>query len=171
MRATAILTFAAILAGGVSTALASSEAARMGFQDNKLNFKSCDGKNLTARWRDNKFHLSAPGKTLDPNAAELSYLGWDGSCQSVSVDNKGQFKHAGDGATDAKRLINYVTWDGTKWAATRAGTDFFVVFVADKDETVAPQNLKDAAHWLRLREVKTRAASQLAQALDGASGN
>jgi hypothetical protein len=170
MRATAFVIVAATIAAGATPLLAASESARMGFQDNKLNFKSCDGTKLTARWRDNSFHLSVPGKTLNPSSPELKLLGWDGSCQSISVDGGGRFKRAGEGADDASGIIDYRTWDDSKWAATRAGTDFFVVYVAGKDETASNKNLKEAAHWLRLRKDQTRAATRLAQELEAASG-
>jgi hypothetical protein len=147
--------------------LAAEASARVAFEDNKLNFKSCDGKNLTARWRGNKFHLSVPGKTLEPEAPELKYLGWDGKCQSLSVDDKGRFKHSG--ATDANRILNYVSWDDTKWAATRAGTDFYVVFVAGKGEPVSETELKDAAVWLQRNKGESRAATVLARELAATS--
>jgi hypothetical protein len=154
----------------VSALLASEALARVAFEDNKLNFKSCDGQNLTARWRDNDFHLSVPGKTLQPAASELEYLGWDGTCQSMSVDAKGRFKHTGTSGSDANRLLNYVSWDDTKWSATRAGTGFFMVFVAGKDEPTSQAQMKDAALWLETNKADSRAATLLANELAVASG-
>jgi hypothetical protein len=154
----------------VSALLASEALARVAFEDNKLNFKSCDGQNLTARWRDNDFHLSVPGKTLQPAAPELEYLGWDGTCQSMSVDAKGRFKHTGTSGSDANRLLNYVSWDDTKWSATRAGTGFFMVFVAGKDEPTSQAQMKDAALWLETNKADSRAATLLANELAVASG-
>ena len=66
----------------------------------------------------------------------------------MTVDGKGRFKHAHDGVTDANRVINYVSWDDTKWSATRAGTGFFTVFVAGKDEQTSDAKVKDAVDWL-----------------------
>jgi hypothetical protein len=158
-----------LLVIAAAAALLAGEAlARVAFEDNKLNFKSCDGKNLTARWRDNNFHLSVPGKTLEPAAPELKYLGWDGSCQTLSVDAKGRFKHSG---SDANRLLNYVSWDDTKWSATRSGTGFYMVFVAGKGEPITEAQMKDAALWLGTHKPDSRAATQLARELTLASGN
>lgn len=150
--------------------VAGPAVARMAFQDNKLNFKSCDGKNLTARWRSNNFHLSVPGKTLEPKSPELKYIGWDGKCRSMRVDANGQFQHTLGDATHADRLINYVSWDGTKWSATRAGPDFYKVRVADKSTSAPDQKqIMDAALWLKSRKPDSRAASRLASELLAAS--
>jgi hypothetical protein len=146
--------------------LVAPAAARMAFEDNKLNFKSCDGKNLTARWRDNNFHLSIPGKTLQPASPEIKYLGWDGKCRTMHVNGKGQFQHTSADASQADRLINYVTWDDAKWSATRAGTGFFVVEI---DGEGGSGNMKDAAIWLKARKPDSRAASLLARELIAAS--
>jgi hypothetical protein len=146
--------------------LVAPAAARMAFEDNKLNFKSCDGKKLTARWRDNNFHLSIPGKTLQPDSPEIKYLGWDGKCRTMRVNGKGQFQHTSADASQADRLINYVTWDDAKWSATRAGTGFFVVEI---DGEGGSGNMKDAAIWLKARKPDSRAASLLARELIAAS--
>lgn len=158
--------------GAISVALAVVAApalARVAFEDNKLNFKSCDGQNLTARWRDNNFHLSVPGRTIEPAAPELKYLGWDGACRTMSVDGKGRFQHAHGGTTNANHVINYVSWDDTKWSATRAGTGFFTVFVAGKGEPASDASLKDAASWLKRNKADSRAGSLLAHELSGIS--
>ncbi|HEY7670145.1 MAG TPA: hypothetical protein VH852_05850 [Hyphomicrobium sp.] len=149
--------------------LTSGAMARVAFEDNKLNFKSCDGKNLTARWRDNNFHLSVPGRTLEPAAPELKYLGWDGTCRSLSVDTKGRFMHKGAGADDANHVINYLSWDDTKWSATRAGTGFFMVFVAGKNEPTSQAQLRDAALWLEMHKADSRAAIRLARELSASA--
>jgi hypothetical protein len=150
--------------------MAPQAVAHVAFEDNKLNFKSCEGKNLTARWRDNNFHLSVPGKTLEPSAPELKYLDWDGKCRSLSVDSKGRFAHKGDGASDANHMINYLSWDDSKWAATPAGSGFYQVFVGGKEEPVSGALLKDTAHWLATHKADSRAAERLAQELAAASG-
>lgn len=166
MRTTGILS----IVTAASAFLALEAQARVAFEDNKLNFKSCDGQNLTARWRDNNFHLSVPGRTIEPAAPEIRYLGWDGACRTMTVDGKGQFKHTHDGMTDANRVINYVSWDDTKWSATRAGTGFFTVFVAGKDEQTSDVKVKDAVDWLETYKAESRAASLLARELSAASG-
>lgn len=158
--------------GAVAVALAVLAApavADMGFEDNKLNFRSCDGQKLTARWRDNNFHLSVPGQTLEPAAPELKYLGWDGKCRHMSVNDKGQFEHTLGDTLQADRLINYLSWDGTKWSATRAGTGFFKVLVADKDDPAPTEHMVEAAAWLKKHKSKSRAASALARELVDAS--
>ena len=160
-----------LLVVAVGSALLAGQAlARVAFEDNKLNFKGCDGKNLTARWRGNKFHLSVPGKTLEPASPELKYLGWDGTCQAMSVDANGRFQHTHDGATDSNRHLNYVSWDDTKWSATRAGTDFFVVFVSGKGEAASQAQIRDAARWLEKHKAGSRAATLLARELSATSG-
>jgi hypothetical protein len=160
-----------LLAAAAALVAMASQAAelRVAFEDNKLNFKSCDGKNLTARWRDNNFHVSVPGRTIEPSAPQLEYLGWDGVCRRLSVDNKGKFVHARDGASEANHIINYVSWDDSKWSATRAGTGFYQVFVAGKDESMSPARMKDAALWLEQHKADSHAASLLASELIGAS--
>jgi hypothetical protein len=88
----------------------------------------------------------------------------------MAVDANGRFKHAHDGVTDANRVINYVSWDDTKWSATRAGTGFFTVFVAGKDEQTSDAKVKDAATWLETNKAESRAASLLARELGTSSG-
>jgi hypothetical protein len=88
----------------------------------------------------------------------------------MTVDGKGRFKHTHDGVTDANRVINYVSWDDTKWSATRAGTGFFTVFVAGKDEQTSDAKVKDAVDWLETNKAESRAASLLARELDTSSG-
>jgi hypothetical protein len=115
--------------------------------------------------------VSVPGKTLKPEARELEYLGRDGACRRLSVGAKGKFLHAGDGGSAANRLFNYVGWDDSRWSATRAGTGFYHVRVAGKDETTSPAQMKDAALWLSSHKAESRAAALLAQELISASGN
>lgn len=163
MRATA--TLVALLATAL---IAPCAEARMAFEDNKLNFRSCDGKNLTARWRDNAFHVSVPGKTLEPAAPELKYMGWDGRCRSLRVGKQGEFLHASDGGQEANHMIGYVSWDDSRWAATRAGTGFFHVFVAGRDGASAGA-MHSAAVWLETNKPDSRAAARLAHELAAAS--
>jgi hypothetical protein len=165
MRVAGILMAVAVTAGS----MASQAAPRVAFEDNKLNFKSCDGQNLTARWRDNKFHLSVPGKTLEPSAPQLAYLSWDGGCRRMSVDSTGRFMHTREGPSAANHLISYLGWDDSKWAATRAGTGFYQVFVAGKDEVISQAQMKDAAAWLSKHKADSRAATLLADELTTAA--
>jgi hypothetical protein len=165
MRVAGILMAVAVIAGS----MASQAAPRVAFEDNKLNFKSCDGQNLTARWRDNNFHLSVPGKTLEPAAPELAYLSWDGGCRRMRVDSKGLFIHTHDGPSEASHLISYLGWDDSKWAATRAGTGFYQVFIAGNDEAISQEQMKDVAAWLATHKADSRAATLLAHELTAAA--
>lgn len=163
MRTTA--TFVALVA---SVLIAPQAEARTAFEDNKLNFRSCDGKNLTARWRENEFHLSVPGKTLDASAPALKYMGWDGHCWTLTVGDKGEFVHFVDGKTQSNHIIKYVGWDDSKWSATRAGGGFFQMYIAGKGET--PDGaMHDAAAWLHTNKSDSRAAERLAHELGAAS--
>ena len=143
-------------------------AARMGFEDNKLNFKSCDGKNLTARWRDTDFHLSVPGKTLNPASPDLKYLDWDGKCRTVHLNSKGMFAQTGEGASDTSPMIKYTSWDGTKWSALPSGGGFYKVYVAGEKQSVTKADVTEAARWLSVNKADSRAAERLANALTSA---
>lgn len=158
-----------ILAAAAAAVLATPAAARMGFEDNKLNFQSCEGKKLTARWRDTNFHLSVPGKTLNPSSPDLKYLDWDGKCRAVHLNAKGLFAHSGEGESGASPMIKYLSWDGTKWSATPSGGGFYKVFVSDKDASVSPADVKEAARWLSVNKPDSRAAERLADALTSGS--
>lgn len=160
-----------ILAAAAAALLVTPAAARMAFEDNKLNFKSCEGKNLTARWRETNFHLSVPGKTLNPSSPDLKYLDWDGKCRSVHLDAKGLFAQDGEGADKASPMIKYLSWDGTRWSATPSGGGFYKVFVSSKDETPSNADLKEAARWLQVNKADKRAAERLATALSQTSNN
>ena len=159
-----------ILAAMSAAVLVTPAAARMAFDDNKLNFRSCDGKNLTARWRGTDFHLSVPGKTLNPASPELKYLDWDGKCRSVHLDSKGRFAQTGADAADASPVVHYLSWDGTKWAAMPSGNGFYAVLVGDKDASVSADDIKEAARWLNVNKPDSSAAGQLANALTSKSG-
>lgn len=150
--------------------LVTPASARMAFEDNKLNFRSCEGQNLTARWRDNNFHLSVPGKTLNPSSPNLNYVDWDGKCRSVHLDGQGRFANSGEGVPAASPVINYLSWDGTKWSAVPSGGGFYAVLVGDKDQTVSAAQVQEAARWLTVNKAESRAAERLAKELTAALG-
>jgi hypothetical protein len=62
-----------------------------------------------------------------------------------------------------------VTWDDAKWSATRAGTGFFHVFVAGKDEPQPAARAKDAAEWLEKNKGGSQAARNMARLLTSAA--
>ncbi|MGE0023319.1 MAG: hypothetical protein AB7S70_06790, partial [Hyphomicrobium sp.] len=72
-------------------------ASPIAFEDNKLNFRSCDGQNITARWRGANFSLSLPGKSLGDDHETFAYVGWDGRCLTGRWDAAAHaFKLASD---------------------------------------------------------------------------
>lgn len=128
-----------------SAALASTTA----FEDNKLNFKSCEGTNVTARWRGSVFSLAEPGKSLGDEHTSFKHLGWDGACKTTSWNSDGaKFSIAADGASKLTDLVHYVAPDGSKWVGIRAGDGFFVTRVAVAGEEISNGRVKEIADWL-----------------------
>jgi hypothetical protein len=129
----------------VSAAMAST----MAFEDNKLNFKSCEGANITARWRGNAFSLAEPGKSLGDEHAAFAHLGWDGACKTASWNSDGaKFSIEADGAAKLTDMVRYVAPDGSKWAGVRAGDGFFVTRMALAGEEISNERVKAIADWL-----------------------
>ncbi|MBX9861434.1 MAG: hypothetical protein K2Y42_01660 [Hyphomicrobium sp.] len=124
-------------------------ASTMAFEDNKLNFKSCDGANVTARWRGHVFSLSEPGKSLGDDHAAFTHLGWDGKCEKASWNADGaKFTVEADGAAKPAHVVRYVAPDGSKWVGMRAGDGFFVTRIARENEEISPERVKNVADWL-----------------------
>jgi hypothetical protein len=124
-------------------------ASTMAFEDNKLNFKSCEGANITARWRGSAFSLAEPGKSLGDEHASFKHLGWDGACKTTSWNSDGaKFAIAVDGASKLMHLVRYVAPDGSKWAGMRAGDGFFVTRIAVEGEEISNERVKEIADWL-----------------------
>jgi hypothetical protein len=124
-------------------------ASTMAFEDNKLNFKSCEGANVTARWRGSAFSLAEPGKSLGDEHASFTHLGWDGTCKTTSWHSDGaKFSVAADGASNFTDVVRYVAPDGSKWAGMRAGDGFFVTRVAVEGEEISNERVKNIADWL-----------------------
>lgn len=130
----------------------SAIASPLAFEDNKLNFRSCDGDHVTARWRESNFSLSLPGKSLGDAHPSISFVSWDGRCLTGRWDEvAGSFTLKGDGSESSSDYIGYVTWDGSKWAGMRAGSGFFVTRIADANEGVSTDRLQEIGHWLERR--------------------
>jgi hypothetical protein len=166
MRAAAT---SAVLALGIAMMSSPAIASHSSHEDNKLNYKDCEGRNLTARWDDTSTSLRSnfPGTAAGPDGADLKYLAWDGSCRTLTWDVEArQFVHTFDGKSQSSLIINYVTWDDSKWSATRAGTGFFHVFIAGKDEQQPLVRAKDAADWLEKNKANSQTARTMARLLN-----
>jgi hypothetical protein len=162
-----------VLALGIAMVSSPAAANHTSHEDNRLNYKDCDGRNLTARWDITNTILRAnfPGTAAGPDGADLKYLTWDGSCRTLAWDaDARQFVHTFDGKSQSSLIVNYVTWDDAKWSATRAGTGFFHVFVAGKDEEQLETRVKDAAVWLQRNKSDNQAARNMARLLTSAAG-
>lgn len=145
-----------------------ASASSVAFEDNKLNYRSCDGQHITARWRGTDFSLSLPGKSLGDSHKEIAFVAWDGRCLTGAWNtDAGAFKLADAGATISSGLIRYVAWDGSKWAGVRAGSGFFVARVAGADEEITNDRLTQLADWLTKRNQYPAPGAALAKELKG----
>ncbi|MCC7252717.1 hypothetical protein [Hyphomicrobium sp.] len=141
-------------------------ASTLAFEDNKLNYRSCDGQHITARWRGSVFSLSLPGKSLGDSHETIKYVSWDGRCLTGRWDeDAGHFAFVGDGDTAPSGLLTYVAWDGSKWAGIRTGGGFFVARVASEGEPVTNERLKEIAAWLDRRNEAYSPGAKLAENL------
>ena len=130
---------------GATAALATTPA----FEDNKLNFKSCDGTQVSLRWWDDDFQLSASGKVLGKARASFEFVGWDGKCWTARW-NSGQAKFdiSADGPNNSSSLLRFMATDGSRWIAMRDGDGFFVARIAANDEQISPARITEIAAWL-----------------------
>jgi hypothetical protein len=143
-------------------------ASTLAFEDNKLNYRSCDGQHITARWRGSDFSLSLPGKSLGDSHKEIKFVAWDGRCLTGQWNtDTGAFKLADGGGAKLSGLIGYVTWDGSKWAGVRAGSGFFVARVAAEHEEISNDRLDEIADWLQRHNVYPAPGATLAKELKG----
>ena len=162
---------AARIGGIMALAMAQPAAANvsssvLSFEDNKMSFKSCDGRNLAARWEGAEFSVSIAGKKHGAPLPSISYLGWDGACRTLSWDAKAQrFVHSRDNDRQVNQIVNFVGWDGSRWTATRAGTGFFQARVAAADAAMSAGMINGVADWLDKWRSATPAASIVAQGL------
>jgi hypothetical protein len=145
-------------------------ASTLAFEDNKLNYRSCDGQHITARWRGTDFSLSLPGKSLGDSHKEIAFVAWDGRCLTGAWNTEtGGFKLADAGETSSSGLIRYVAWDGSKWAGVRAGSGFFVARVAGAGEEITNDRLTQLADWLAKRNQYPAPGATLAKELTRAA--
>lgn len=163
------LAFAAALVG-LSSAL---EAKTLAYEDNKLNFRSCSGAHVTARWVGANLSLSEAGKSPGDPAPTTEFQTWDGQCASFAwdADVGALVIKKGDTAL-SDRFVRFVSWDGARWAAMRTGAGFFLVRIADKDAADPAAGMKAAGEWLaKNNTLGVPAADVLAEALqDGEKG-
>ena len=157
------LVFAAALLG-----LASPLAAKtLAYEDNKLNFKSCSGTNVSARWVGGDIALSEPGKSPTDPAPSAEFMTWDGACATFAwgSDIGALVIKQGD-KPQPSQIVRFVSWDGSKWAAARTGAGFFLARVADKDAADPAASMKAAGEWLsKNNKLGVPAADILAEAL------
>jgi hypothetical protein len=157
-----IILFVPLTATGAS-------ASTLAFEDNKLNFKSCDGANITARWRGHTFSLSEPGKSLGDDHSAFDHLGWDGACKTASWDSDGaQFSIEADGDPKLTNMVRYVAPDGSKWAGIRAGDGFFVARVAQENEEISSERIRKIGEWLARTSKEYTPGAELASHLRAA---
>jgi hypothetical protein len=159
------LAFAAALLG-LSSAL---EAKTLAYEDNKLNFKSCSGAHVTARWVGSNLSLSEAGKSPGDPAPTAAFQTWDGRCASFAWDTAAGALVIKDGDTAlSDRFLRVVSWDGARWAALRTGAGFFLIRIADKDAADPAAGMKPAGEWLaKNNKLGVPAADILARALQG----
>jgi len=131
---------------GAASAFANPQA----FEDNKLHLKTCDGNHVTVRWLGDDFKVALFGKATGAAQGSLKFLGWDGSCQSVTW-NKAQASFAlGDKAESRPSpFLKYVAEDDSKWIGARNGDGFFVTRIANAGEDVSNARLTEIADWLK----------------------
>lgn len=147
-------------------------ASTLAFEDNKLNFRSCDGQHITARWRGADFSLSLPGKSLGDEHRSIDFIAWDGRCVTGawSTDTSAfDLADKGAGKATSSGLISYVAWDGSKWAGVRAGSGFFVARVAGENEDITNDRLLELADWLQKRNQYPAPGAALAKELKSAA--
>lgn len=163
-----ILALAAALAAGASPLAAKSLA----YEDNKLNFKGCEGEDVTARWKPEGITLSQAGKSPGDPAPTAAFQTWDGACATFGWDAKaGQFVVARGGETQRGPAIRFVAWDGSLWAAARTGSGFYLARVADKDDPDPKRHFKAAAERvLKSNVLGVPAAEVLAEELSRTNG-
>lgn len=140
-----ILILAASLAAAASPAVAKTVA----YEDNKLNFRSCDGEKVSARWFGADLALSQAGKSPTDPAPTAKFLTWDGQCGSFkwNADIGALEVTLGDKKQPGK-ILNFVAWDGSRWSAARTGGGFFVAKIAEESDADPKSRMKAAGEWV-----------------------
>lgn len=137
-----ILVLAALLVAGASPLAAKSLA----YEDNKLNFKNCQGEDVVARWRAGGITLSKAGTSPSDPQPTVEFQTWDGGCATFGWDDKvGQFVVVEGDQTRRGVAIHFVAWDGSLWAAARTGSGFYLARIADKGDPNPKSHFKAAA--------------------------
>jgi hypothetical protein len=147
-------------------------AKTLAYEDNKLNFKSCSGENVSARWVGGNLSLSLPGKSPGDPTASVQFQAWDGGCSTFQWDAAtGALAIEQDGKAEPGDFLRFVAWDGARWAAMRTGAGFYLAKIADKDEQDPKSRMKAAGDWLAKNNILgVPAADQLAEGLSKANG-
>lgn len=150
---------------------AAHAADGMAYEDNKLNFRNCQGENVTARWFGTKLSLSRAGASPSEPEITIEHVGWDGACMKINWDtDKAEFQTSAEGSQNLSSVVKYVAWDGGKWIATRTGAGFYVSRVAkSEDAGLSKSNFANAAQWLRRRDPNNFGAVTLIDALTKAA--
>lgn len=153
----------------LSAALAAGPAAAktLAYEDNKLNFKTCKGEDVSARWVKGEISLSQAGKSPGDPVPAAEFLTWDGSCAAFQWDGEiGRLKIIRNGEAQPERIIRFVAWDGSRWAAARTGGGFYLARIADKDDPDPKARMKAAGAWVaKNNKLGVPAADVLAEAL------
>ncbi|RUP08381.1 hypothetical protein [Hyphomicrobium sp.] len=130
---------------GTTAAFATTPA----FEDNKLNFKGCDGAQVSVRWLGDDFQLSAGGKVLGKERASFEFVGWDGKCSTARwATDQAKFAVGADASASSSSLIRFMATDGSRWLAMRDGDGFFVARIAANDEEISSPRITEIAAWL-----------------------
>lgn len=152
---------------------ASPLAARsLAYEDNKINFKNCQGEDVTARWKSGGITLSQAGKSPDEPGPSVEFQTWDGACATFGWDDKaGQFQVTQDGQAERTIAVRFVAWDGSLWAAARTGSGFYMARIADKGDPDPKRHFKAAAERvLKSNVMGVPAADILAEELAKTGG-
>ncbi len=155
---------------GAATPLA---AKTLAYEDNKLNFKTCNGENVSARWVGANLSLSQPGKSPGDPSASAEFMTWDGGCATFQWDgNTGALVIKQGGEAKPGDIVHFVAWDGARWSAARTGAGFFLARIADKDDPAPEAHMKAAGDWLaKNNKLGVPAADTLAKSLSEAGGD
>lgn len=161
------LVLAAVLIG----AAAPLEAKTLAYEDNELNFKSCKGEDVTARWFGGNVSLSQAGKSPGDPSPSAEFQTWDGKCGTFEWSSDiGALVIKLDGQVQSERILHFVAWDGSRWSATRTGGGFYLARIADKDDADPKSRMKAAGEWVaKNNKLGVPAADMLAEGLQGTS--
>lgn len=162
------MSFRALVVTTALIGLASPLAAKtLAYEDNKLNFKSCSGANVSARWVGGDIALSEPGKSPGDPAPSAEFMTWDGACATFAWGSDiGALVIKQGETSDPGQIVRFVSWDGSKWAAARTGAGFFLARIADKETADPAAHMKSAGEWLsKNNKLGVPAADILAEAL------